>query len=189
MSPLDVKQLSLLLTGVPLLLQRCGHSETADAVVERLTTVGINASTAINARTLLRVMDGRSSSHDFSDWDARRPTLASVEHPLLVLLDIASSKRLLRDAPQTVSWAGGIQLPDPPTVRPVRSDDELQVAEMAWERVLAENPDISVKHRGQIAALDLGSRRLFFERSNVPALYAAQEALDEGLVYIVQVPS
>ena len=150
------RQLSLLLTGVPLLLQRCGRSETAD---------------------------------DFSDWDARRPTLASVGHPLLVLLDIASSKRLLRDAPQTVSWAGGIQLADPPTVRPVRSDDELQVAEAAWKRVLAENPDIVAQHRSQIAALDLGSRRLFFERTHVPALYAAQEALDEGLVYIVQVPS
>ena len=66
------------------------------------------------------VVDLRSG-FDFTRRDPQRALLVDRANPVVVLLDIASSKALLRAAPQSASICGGVHLPHPSAVRPART--------------------------------------------------------------------
>jgi hypothetical protein len=129
----------------------------------------------------LRVLDARRTLQ-FEEWDVERERIAACGQ-IVVLLDVASSDRLLQQAPHFATWAGGVRLPAESGVRGVQTNREFEVGKRLLSRKLAENPEIS---GGQLA-IELASSRIFRPRWNQTALEVAQDRLDQGIVYVEEV--
>ncbi len=133
------------------------------------------------------VVDLRSG-FDFSGLDPERARLVERVHPVVVLLDVASSKALLRGAPQTAFICGGVHLPHPSGVRPARTEQEVQLGRDILARELRAHPSEAAAHRGGSVGVSIASGRLFFREGERLPMEQAEEELDEGIVYLGRVP-
>ncbi|MFH1466908.1 MAG: hypothetical protein ABIO70_21165 [Pseudomonadota bacterium] len=173
--------------GALMVLQRVPRNCTAACIAAALPGgVAVDAP-APPMPNQVRVFDARLV-RDFSDWDRRRAELGTPDSPLVVLLDVVSARTLLRAAPQACSWAGGVRLPAERTVRGARSEEELTLGARALVRALQENPEFSEAHAGLSVGVDILSERLFVGRRDAGILDLARENLDEGIVYLAEIP-
>jgi hypothetical protein len=173
--------------GARLVLQRVPRSTTAEVFAAALSWgVVVNAS-AFPLPGHVRVLDARLVA-DFSDWDRRRAELGTPDSPLVVLLDVVSARALLQAAPQACSWAGGVRMPAERTVRGARSEEELAIGARALVRALQRNPEFAATHAGLSVGVDILSERLFAGRRDAGILDLARENLDEGIIFIAQLP-
>ncbi len=122
----------------------------------------------------------------FDGWDPRREDLFPKERSVVVLLDVSGAQALWRAAPQTASWLGGVRLPAEPPVRPAATGQERAEGEAALLRALDAQPDFLEAHRGQTVGVDLFSGRLFAGRTDATPLDLAQEALDQGILFLTR---
>lgn len=179
-------------SGLPVVLQRVPRRLDAQAVarglIERVGRAAAVVTDAFTGRSeAVRVIDGRSlRAETFRQWDEDRAQLGDERSPLVVLLDVNSTKALLANAPHLSSWAGGVQLPEEKDVRPARSDDELALGRAALRRILQVRSELRQTHSRVPIGVVLGSDQLFLGEGGVYPLQAAREELDEGIVYITR---
>lgn len=178
---------ALLSGGATVVLQRAARGVTAEALAEFVG--GHVATDPFEPGAGGRVVDARTW-RDFTGWDVRRGELerAARASPLVLLLDVASSQALLRDAPQTASWAGGVWLPPDPAARPARTEEEFALGARALAEALGGDPIFAATHRGELVAVDLLTRRLFAPTGDASAVDHAREHLDEGILHVGRVP-
>ena len=178
--------------GQPLILQRVRRAVTAESAARSLSTALGSPVQVVNSpwepgEAGCRVMDARRAGEaSFDDWDVRRATMTTPDRPLVVLLDVVTSTWLLVAAPHVASWAGGVRLPTPPSVRPALSDDEIKVGERLLREALAESPGLAAELVGRTFAVDLASGRIFVPRLTTSALELARDAMDEGVVWMTR---
>lgn len=178
--------------GQPLILQRVRRAVNAEALAASLAAqagedVHVVATPWEACAAGPRVMDARRALEaDFDDWDVRRATLATPERPLVVLLDVVTSTWLLVAAPHVASWAGGVRLPVPPSVRPALSEEEIGAGKRQLRDALAESPGLAAELAGLTFAVDLASGRIFKPRPSTSALELARDAMDEGVVWVTR---
>lgn len=179
-------------SGLPLVLQRVPRQldarSAAHTLAERLQRPVEVVTDAFAAKPdAVRVIDARPLRSDtFRRWDEGRAQLGDERSPLVVLLDVHSGKALLAAAPHLSSWAGGVQLPEEKSVRPARSDEELELGRAALRRVLYQRPELGETHPRVPIGVIIGSDRLFLGEGGVYPLQAAREELDEGILYITR---
>lgn len=190
---LDLTPVALeLQAGQPLILQRVRRSVTAAEVAGVLQEhldrpVRVVAEPTEAGEEGVRVWDARQSKESsFDGWDVQRATLASSDNALVVLLDVVTSTWLIVAAPHVVSWAGGVRLPCPPSVRPALSEEEIRLGERLLREALAERPGLRAQLGGLSLAVDLASGRIFTTRGGTPPLSLARDHMDEGVVWITR---
>ncbi len=166
-----------------IVLQRVPRSTTAEHVADELTDAVVAEQVFHDAQTV-QVVDTRQWTADrFADWDVRRQEL--IDGPrLVILLDAASGERLLKTAPQTASWAGGVRLPAERDVRPAESDDEKAAGRETLERLCRERPELVSEYRHQTIGVNLSDGRLFTPTLSESALSRARSELDEGIIFL-----
>lgn len=179
--------------GLPLALQRVRRSETAEAFAAELGD-SLDGAVRVVSHPLeppgegVRVLDGRRfREEDFAAWDMERARLASAEHPLVILLDVATTRWLLQAAPHVASWASGVRLPVPSAVRVARSKDELAAGRRWLQRLLRDDPVFSARHHGMTIAIDLLTGKDFVPSPPTTALERARDNLDEGIVFVTRI--
>lgn len=173
--------------GAPLVLQRVPRSMDAETFARELHEVIGRAAVVIAdvdelVPDAIRVLDARACKRSFANWDAKREMLGSVASPLVVLLDVATTRVLLTDAPHTASWAGGVWLPSEPVIRSARGESEIHHGKQLLEQHRLAD------HRGRIVGVDLLSARLFVDTEERSAADAAAEELDEAVLYMAYIP-
>lgn len=181
---------ALLLAGAPVTLQRVTPGQTAEqfaAAWAALAGTPVSVATDLFGPQRPSVVDLRGGV-DFSWLDARRSDLAAIPGQMLVLVDVQTGRALLRQAPQTASWAGGVHLPHPSAVRPARTDQEVQLGREMLARALREAGPAVHRKSGESVGLNLADARLFFREPHRRPLEAAEEELDEGIIYVGRVP-
>ncbi len=188
----SVERLAMaILAGSPVLFQRVARSVRADDFVSALARASglpFVAGKDVYADAVPTVVDLRIDSAPVNGLDPHRARLLDRRHPLVVLLDLASSKLLLQHSPQTASICGGVAMASPSAVRPARTDDEVRLGRDILPRRLRESAQEALKHRGESVAVNLADGRLFFRLGDRLPLAQAQEELDEGIVYVGRVP-
>lgn len=171
-----------LAAGAQVVLQRVPRSMSAEALAAELeATLVTDWGPPIPG--MLRVIDARQRAADFVDLDLRRAVLATVDSPLVVVLDAASARAMLADAPHLASWAGGVWLPGERAVRYVESDAERERGRILLRRRLIEE-GLDVQVRGLSVGVDLATTRLFVPRGDDDAITLARRSLDEGIVHV-----
>lgn len=186
----DVRRIApAVLSGPLVVFQRVVPGVTADLLAVTLTTdTGLTfvASKDAFEDAAPNIVDWRTG-FDFAALDAHRPALVERKHPLVVCLDVASSKALLTHAPQTASYCSGVQLPHPSGVRPARTDEEVRLGRDILARRLREEPEADL-HRGESVGVSISSGRLFFRQGGRSPLQIAEEELDAAILYVGRVP-
>ncbi len=189
-----VDQIALLIrANLPVILQRVPRWFTAEQVAAELTallertTQVVSDPLGLNPPTV-RILDGRQmTEREAQRWEIGRASLGTPDSPLVVLLDAASARVVLRTAPHVTSWAGGVQLQVEHTVRPTQTEQERRLGNNAFSRVRKESRELLETFLGYTIGVDLGTERIFVPTLAASALDAAREELDEGLIHMVRV--
>lgn len=177
-------------TGALLILQRVSPGLSSEALADQLSSaLGSPVEAVIEPFTdgpgPPRLLDARSLPPGaFHSWEPRRAELALPDAPLIVLLDVASGRRLLREAPHVATWAGGVRMPPEPTVRPAETAQERRLGRNALSRAQSERPELADRWDGQTLGVAIGSDRLFFPSTSASALQQARAEMDEGILYL-----
>ena len=176
--------------GALLVLQRVSPSLTAEALAVGLSSalegpVELVIEPFTEGPRPPRLLDARSLPPGaFHSWEPRRAELALSDAPLIVLLDVDTGRRLLREAPHVASWAGGVRMPSEPTVRPAETAQERRLGRNALSRAQSERPELADRWDGQTLGVAIGSDRLFFPSTSASALQQARAEMDEGILYL-----
>ncbi len=177
-----------LLAGTPVIVQRVPPTVDSSSVAAAVrAALGVDVEVCVDPfqRAGAAVVDLRGRE-DMTEFERRRAELSRPGQPLVLLADLRSSKLLLQQAPQMASWAGGVRLPEPPSVRPSASKEEVELGRQVLARALAEGAQLPP---GTSVGVNLADGRLFRRRGDHLPLQQAQEELDEGIIYVGRVSS
>jgi hypothetical protein len=172
-----------LLAGAPWVLQRISRAWSVPALLRAISArLGAALPQVEGPFTALPLAacDARMIA-DFTDWEPRRALPAETQR--LVLLDAASGDRLLQQAPQFASYAGGVRLPLDPAIRVARTRAEEKIGEDAFARALSEDPDFAARNRDRFVSVLLGSSALIEPREPCSAIERVLQRTDDGIVY------
>lgn len=178
--------------GARVILQRVPRSLRASELGAALSGLGMTASVVSSpwepTGSQVDVVDARGhDAESLEALDTRRHDLEARTTSLLLLLDVATGRRLARHAPHVLSWAGGVRLPPVVPVRTAQTEEELSLGESAFHRALAALGPRRANLVGHTVAVDLASEQVFMGRSDGSALDVARENLDEGIVFMGRV--
>jgi hypothetical protein len=173
-----------LAAGAQVVLQRVPRSMAADTFASALgrPAAVVTAWSGPIAGTI-RVLDARQRVPDFADLDGQRAFLATADSPLVVLLDAASARAMLADAPHLASWAGGVWLPGERAVRYANNEAERERGHILLARRIGEEGLQDVAF-GRSVGVDLATTRVFVPSGDDDAITLARRALDEGIVHV-----
>lgn len=177
------------LAGQRLLLQRVPPTVTAASAAKQLSEWAARSFVVIDSLSDWRaecpwaVLDGRAREVEGLE-DARRAELLARPGSLLILLDRPASIALAQSAPQLVSAAGGVALPEPSGVVRITDAAACLAAHEELERALGNHPATAARANGKYVAIEIVSSRLFLPEPGSTALQVAEECLDTGSVYL-----
>jgi len=177
------------LAGQRLLLQRVPPTVTAASAARRLSEWADRSFVAIDSLSDWRaecpwaVVDARAREVEGLE-DAHRAELLARPGSLLILLDRPASIALAQSAPQLVSAAGGVALPEPSGVVRISDDATCLVAHEELLRALRNDPASAARAAGKYVAIEIVSSRLFLPEPGLSALEVAEQQLDSGSVYV-----
>ena len=136
-----------------------------------------------------RVLDARRH-RSFAGLDPDRARLSDLadRSPLVVMLDHASADALARDAPHTLSWAGGVWLPPDHPAFGAYTDEQVEEGERALKMAIEREPSFARAHAGELVAVDILSGRLFARVGTATAFDVAREHIDDGIIYEALLP-